>query len=230
MMSDVFSSETTGASTSNKNRRQSRSAPLFLSIAALLVCSTAFADDTTPSDAPVHHSPDLMNWLSSGVQKNPMEATRLHATVATDGLSDDQTGPDVQAKQKQVVSGLDAMIKELEDEQRKKKQGNGGSNPNPQKPMTKSVLAKGPGGSGPLHDSRGGIGAMGKLDEKQRDQIQQSQTQGFPPGYDSVLANYYARLAQEQSPSDGKTADPKATDAKTAPAGPPAPASPPTSH
>jgi hypothetical protein len=199
----------------------------LLPIAMLSLAVPAFADDAAPSDAPAHHSPDLLNWLSSGVQKNPMEATRLHASVATNGLSDDQTGPEVQEKQKQVVAGLDAMIKELEDEERKKKMGNGGSNPNPQKPMAKSVLAKGPGGSGPLHDSRGGIGAMGKLDEKQRDQIQQSQTQGFPPGYDSVLANYYARLAQEQAPSDSKTADPKATDDKSAPAsaGPPAPAS-----
>ena len=195
---------------------------ILLSIGLLSVTTTAFADDASPADVSAHRSPDLMQWLSSGVQKNPMEATRLHAAVATDGLSDDQTGPAVQEKQKQVVAGLDAMIKELEEQERKKKMGNGGSNPNPQKPMTKSVLAKGPGGSGPLHDSRGGIGAMGKLDEKQRDQIQQSQTQGFPPGYDSVLANYYARLAQEQSPTDTKPADAKPA---PTPAGPPAPAS-----
>ena len=52
--------------------------------------------------------------------------------------------------------------------------------------------------SGPLHDAQAGTRVWGQLPPKEREKILQSQTEGFPAGYESVLANYYSRLAQEQ--------------------------------
>jgi hypothetical protein len=91
------------------------------------------------------------------------------------------------------------LIKELEEQT---KGGNGGGNPNPTKPMTKSVITGGPGGSGPLHDAQAGTKQWGELPPKDRDQILQSQTEGFPPGYESVLASYYSRLAEMEVAPD----------------------------
>ena len=111
----------------------------------------------------------------------------------------------MQTKQKQVVGELDTLIKDME---AKMKSGNGGGNPNPTQPMQKSVLAKGPGGSGPLHDPRAGTKKWGDLTPKEREQITQSQTEGFPPGYETVLSSYYNRLAQEKVGTDNATDGP----------------------
>jgi hypothetical protein len=107
-----------------------------------------------------------------------------------------QTGKPVQTKEKSVVASLDELIEELE----KQKSGSGGGgNPNPTNPMQHSILAKGPGGQGPLHDPLAGTRVWGQLPPKQREQILQSQTEGFPPGYESVLSSYYGQLAHGQT-------------------------------
>ena len=122
--------------------------------------------------------------------------------VVTD-LTALKTDQPVQTEQKQIVSSLDELIAELEQQ----RSGNGGANPNPTRPMTRSQITGGPGGSGPLHDPRAGTRVWGQLPPKERDQILQSQTEGFPPGYESVLANYYTRLSQNQ-PDTGSTTQP----------------------
>ena len=38
----------------------------------------------------------------------------------------------------------------------------------------------------------------GNLPPKLREQILQSKTDGFPPGYEALLQSYYRRLASEQ--------------------------------
>ncbi len=114
-------------------------------------------------------------------------------------LGDMLTGPPVQAKQKAVLAGLDEIITELE---RQTKAGGSGSNPNPTKPMQHSTLAKGPGGQGPLHDAQAGTRVWGQLPPKEREQILQSQTEGFPPGYEAVLSSYYNQLAHGQVGAD----------------------------
>ena len=125
-----------------------------------------------------------------------------------------KTDTPVQEKQKEVVGALDVVIKQLEAQCK----GNGGGNPNPTKPMNRSVLAKGPGGSGPLHDAQAGTRVWGQLPPKEREKILQSQTEGFPAGYESVLANYYSRLAQEQVTGETSSANP--SEPTTRPAAP----------
>jgi hypothetical protein len=211
-----------------------RTLPVPALFAMLATAGVTFADDPeTPAEPPP--PPTIMNWLASGGPANPLEVTRLHAGVAANGLSDNDTGVVTQEKEHQVMTGLEAMIRDLE--AKKKKRGSGGGSAHPSTPASKSTLAKGPGGSGPLHAPGTGNGGMGSLQLKEREQIQQSQTEGFPAGYDSVLSNYYTRLSQEQAPTDAKPADAKPSDAKPADAKPadakpaatlsPAPAGPP---
>src|SRR6266540_1507755 len=94
-----------------------------------------------------------------------------------------QTDKPVQTKQERVVSELDILIKKLE----KSCSGSGGGSLNPSNPMTDSMLGGGPGGINDLHDPKAGEKEWGKLPDKQREQILQSKTDGFPPGYESIL-------------------------------------------
>jgi hypothetical protein len=203
-----------------------RTLPVSVLFAVIASAGVTFADDSDPAAA-VPPAPGIMKWLASGGPANPLEVTRLHAGVAAAGLSDNDTGVAVRDKEHQVMTGLEAMIRDLE--AKKKKRGTGGGNARSSIPASKSTLAKGPGGSGPLHAPGTGNNGMGGLQLKERDQIQQSQTEGFPAGYDAVLSNYYTRLSQEQNPTDtAKPSDSKTADVKPAetpgPAGPPAPA------
>jgi len=73
--------------------------------------------------------------------------------------------------------------------------------PLPSSPLPDSILAKGPGGESDLKDPNASARLWGQLPAKQREQILQSQTEGFPPGYESILSSYYKRLAMENAES-----------------------------
>jgi hypothetical protein len=167
-------------------------------VAFFIVTTHVSAQDAPPT--PHRPLPSLMQWEAAGAPHDPIQSINRHMGGIVADLSDKQTDQPVQIKQKQVVGELDTVIKQLEEQM--KKSGSGGGNPNPTKPMPKSILAKGPGGSGPLHDPRAGTKQWGDLSPKEREQITQSQTEGFPPGYESVLSSYYNRLAQEKVGTD----------------------------
>src|SRR5438132_602456 len=65
----------------------------------------------------------------------------------------------------------------------------------------------GPGGQGEMHDPKAGANQWGQLPAKERDQILQAGNEGFPPGYEKVLAGYYQRLSQEKV-TDDSSAEP----------------------
>jgi len=138
--------------------------------------------------------PSLLPGGQQPSQQDPIGPIAEQMGSVVGDLTDLKTDLPVQTKQHQVIGSLDLVIKELEQQC----SGNGGGNPNPTKPISRSVIAKGPGGSGPLHDAQAGTRVWGQLPAKEREQILQSQTEGFPPGYESVLASYFTRLAQEQ--------------------------------
>jgi hypothetical protein len=170
------------------------------------IAFTALAAPAQEAPPSAHHPlPSLFQWEAAGARRDPIQSINHHMGHIVDDLSDQKTDLPVQTQQKQVVSELDVLIKQMEEQM---KSGNGGGNPNPTKPMQKSVLAKGPGGSGPLHDARAGTHQWGELSAKDREQITQSQTQGFPPGYEAVLSSYYNRLAQEKVASESNTQGP----------------------
>jgi hypothetical protein len=175
--------------------RVGRHAALLMIATMLCAAQVAHAAVDISKYLPYPHLQQLMSPPSG----DPIGPIAAQMKDVGGDLSVMKTDAPVQTKQKNVTVALDSVIKELEQQC---KSGNGGTNPNPTKPMSRSVLAKGPGGSGPLHDAVQGTRVWGQLPPKDRDQILQSRTEGFPAGYDSVLANYYSRLAQEQVGND----------------------------
>jgi hypothetical protein len=175
---------------------------LSVLLISLTAGTLAIADDAPPH-RPI---PSLMQWEAAGARKDPIESIDHKMGYIVGDLSDQKTDQPVQMQEKKVVAELDTIIKQLEEEQ--KKSGSGKASRNPTKPMQKSTLAKGPGGSGDLHDPRAGSKQWGDLTPKEREQIMQSQTEGFPPGYEAVLSSYYNRLAQEKVGTDSAAEGP----------------------
>jgi hypothetical protein len=188
-----------------------RLAAAAIAVTALTALGASAALAASPATQP---SPIMRSVLDQMRYRSPRVAQMAHPQLNSDPIAPlaaqmqdvvndldvEQTDAPVQTEQKQVVAGFDALIAEIEKEQ--KAAGNGGGSPNPTTPMSKSVLAGGPGGSGPLHDPAAGTRVWGQLPPKEREQILQSQTEGFPPGYESVLGGYYSRLAQQESAGD----------------------------
>jgi hypothetical protein len=109
-------------------------------------------------------------------------------------LAQYQTDKPVQVKQEKVVGELDILIQKLT----KACKSGGGASLNPSRPKADSTIGQGPGGIRDLHDPKAGEKKWGDLPPKQREQILQSKTEGFPAGYEALLQSYYRRLAQEQ--------------------------------
>jgi len=194
--------------------------PRWIVACVILLCcamsgsrATAEGPATRPVAAPAWQPGSMLDfrWSAAdmGVKLDPIQRFTDPMHLSTVDLGAMKTNYPVQVEQKQALTDLDAVIVELE---KQCKSGSGGGSANPNKPMGSSVLAGGPGGSGPLHDPKAGTHVWGQLPPKLRDQILQSQTDGFPPGYESVLANYYSRLAQGQmTPDAGAAPAPPAT-------------------
>lgn len=115
--------------------------------------------------------------------------------------------------QPRVLSRLDVLITQLE-KACKKGSGGGAAGNNPSSPANRSTLGGGPGGKGDLRAPGDSRKKWAELTPKEREKILQSQTQGFPAGYEDLLAEYFRRLSQ------GKTV---ASAAEDAPAGSEAP-------
>jgi len=142
-------------------------------------------------------------------KRDPMRVISTDMTGIVEKLSDYHTDKPVQATQEKVVSHLDELIKELE----KQCKGGSGGGPHPTRPLDSSRIVGGPGGQGDMIDPRQGDKQWANLPAKQREQILQSRTEGFPPGYEAILQSYYRRLSQEQVTPDGAGTDPGASPA-----------------
>jgi hypothetical protein len=147
---------------------------------------------------------------TEGWLEDPLKFIHGDMTQSQGELTELKTGKPTQKVQDEAVTRLDAVIKLLD------KQCNGaGGGSNPTKPLNKTIIAKGPGGQGDMHDPKAGDKQWASLPPKQREQILQSKTQGFPPGFESILQSYYERLAQEQV-EDASAAPAPADAAKSA--------------
>jgi hypothetical protein len=137
------------------------------------------------------------NLLTKLLQRRSEDPLRFLAgdmkTIVGD-LGGYKTDKPVQVKEEKVVSELDVLIKQLE---KACKSGSGGGG-NPTRPLGRSILARGPGGQGDMIDPKQGDKQWASLPAKQREQILQSQTEGFPPGYERILQSYYQRLSEEK--------------------------------
>jgi hypothetical protein len=77
------------------------------------------------------------------------------------------------------------------------KTAKGGTSPNPTSPLPDSAVVGGKLTYGSMRDPGASTRLWGQLPPKQREQILQSQNEGFPSGYEAILSSYYRRLAQE---------------------------------
>ena len=186
---------------------------LSLSAAAVAAAEPA-ADSPKPQATPSKSQPripfphdgtpgSILTKLTQARDQDPLRFVAADMNVIVTDLSSLKTDKPVQTKQEKVVARLDELIAALE----KACKGGGGSGPNPTKPLNDSILAKGPGGQGEMIDPKQGDKQWASLPPKQRDQILQSQTEGFPPGYERILQSYYQRLSEEKVTSDVAPAD-----------------------
>jgi hypothetical protein len=135
-----------------------------------------------------------------------------------DSLGKKQTGTPVQGEQKEIIRELDELIASLEKQCEQCKNGIKRNNPN--RGMDDSQIRSGTGGIGTLTNGDDSAKDWGKLSERERDRILQSQTEGFPPEYRTVLERYYRRLAEEKSAKTaGEGAKAKATTDEVKPKG-----------
>jgi hypothetical protein len=191
-------------------------------ILALAFTTSAFADDikpatdAAPAAAPNQAKPseaakkpipsagdevarvfplDNEAWL-----KDPFLVLDFEMEAVVEDFGDGKAKPPAEATQPRIISRFDAVIELLE----KKCSGGGGAGG--VKPAEQSTLAKGPGGMGELKTPKKTGKGYDDLTPKEREKILQSKTEGFPPGFEDVLADYYRRLAK----ADGAAAEPAA--------------------
>jgi hypothetical protein len=179
-----------------------------ISVACLLLtaCIARGQDAAAPATAPAEDNIPvadmsskfdyhrMANELIAKYDKDPIGRIAKDMGEATSLLTQLKTNDPTQPQQQQIVASLDALIAMLEKQQKKMKAG-GGLNPN--RPLPDSVIAKGPGGMRDMNDPNASNRQWGQLPPKQREQILQSQNEGFPAGFEAILSSYYKRLAAE---------------------------------
>jgi len=136
---------------------------------------------------------DKDEWL-----KDPFLVLDLEMDAVVEDFKDGKAKPPADTTQPRIVSRFDAVIALLE----KKCSGSGGGGGG--RPVERSGLAKGPGGMGELKTPKKTGKGYDDLTPKEREKILQSKTEGFPPGFEDVLADYYRRLAK----ADGAAPEP----------------------
>ncbi|QDT97584.1 hypothetical protein [Gimesia aquarii] len=139
-------------------------------------------------------------WL-----KDPFKNIQTDVKSVINDFDKGQTKQPVKTTQPRIITRLDTLIEMLE----KSCKGGGAAGSNPTRPANSSTLAGGPGGQGKLKapDKKGRNWA--DLTPKQREKILQSRTEGFPPGYEDILADYFRRLARNQTVEKNKTSSEK---------------------
>lgn len=146
----------------------------------------------------------------------PLGVLEMEMQEAIEDLSAKKAKPPALVTQPRIISRLDVMIEELE-----KKMGNGtGSNNAGNKPAERSALRKGKSKDGEMRAVRKEGDKWAELPAKEREKILQSQGEGFPAGYEDVLADYFRKLAKTEKPATA----PAANGDQPAPAAPETPA------
>lgn len=155
---------------------------------------------TAPADVPTAKldSPfslvDRVNSIVAEREGDPIKTIAADMGVATNFLTRFNTSEPVQPQQKAIIGQLDTLIAMLE-EQKKNSKAGAGSNPN--NPLPDSAVIGGKLTYGQMRDPGASSRMWGQLPPKERERILQSQNEGFPAGYESILSSYYRRLAQE---------------------------------
>lgn len=142
----------------------------------------------------------------------PLGVLEMEMQEAIEDLSAQKAKPPALVTQPRIISRLDVMIEELE----KKTGGGTGSNNAGNKPAERSALRKGKSKDGEMRAVRKEGDKWAELPAKEREKILQSQGEGFPAGYEDVLADYFRKLAKTEKAAPA----PAATDKPAAPEAP----------
>ena len=174
----------------------------WILIVGACLCSSVFADEAQPSKDILRRFSSIDTILEKAVRdasqtrmSDPLRFISKDMKSVVGDLAGFHTDQPVQVKEQKVVAQLDEVIKLLEQQCKK---GKAGGSLNPSNPMPDSKLGGGPGGIHDLVDPKASEKIWGQLSPKQREQILQSKTDGFPAGYESLLQSYYKRLAAEK--------------------------------
>jgi len=196
--------------------------------AALLLCVDGILTrgvKAEPPDSPsvpaiekLAHEFDLVPKLLAAAKgrsdSDPLKTISRRMTVVRDDLNQFETDQPVQTRERQLVQSLDELIAALE------RHCNGlGRGNRPNGGRKDSVIAKGDPSIGDLHGVDPNARQWGQLPPKLRNEILQSKTEGFPPGYEALLQSYYQQLAEEKS-LDDKAASPSPPAADPKPVSP----------
>ena len=133
---------------------------------------------------------------------DPLEKLAGQMGKVAEDLRRQKTGRNVQEKEDAIIQELDRLI-ELLEEQGGSGGGKGGAaggspTARPSAPLADSAIVGGPGGVGALRGPARGRHQLNALEPEQRERILQALDEGFPPGYEDILADYYKRLARQR--------------------------------
>ncbi|MBX3441211.1 MAG: hypothetical protein KF774_02300 [Planctomyces sp.] len=133
---------------------------------------------------------DGEEWL-----KDPFLVLDMEMEAVVIDLNEKKAKPPAEVTQPRIVSRFDSLIEILE----RSCSGTGPGGPMPNRPAEASVIRKGPGGMGELRAPKTNGKGYADLTPKEREKILQSKTEGFPPGFEDVLADYFRRLSTAEA-------------------------------
>ncbi len=134
---------------------------------------------------------------------DPLRRVEQDMTWVTLELDSLRTHEPVRERQAQILSQLDALIEQVQQQNSSSGSGSGAgaASASPTSPMRDSQLTGGPGGIGELTDPGHSRRPWAELPPKERERILQANSEDFPPGYERLLESYYRRLAEEKVPT-----------------------------
>jgi hypothetical protein len=127
-------------------------------------------------------------WLS-----DPFTAVETDMSSAIADLDDGRTRPPAEFTQPMIIERLDVMIEMLEKACKKAGGSGGGGGP---RGANASILRSGKDQRGPMRAVQEDGRKWAELTPQEREKILQSKTDGFPAGYDDILADYFRKLSR----------------------------------
>lgn len=187
---------------------------LTVAVSALIALLPFTARAQDESAAPVRpwklpdwwSNPDAGHYGDEAWLEDPFGAIGGDMRTASGDLHEGHTEPPVSVTHPRVEQRLEQLIAMLE----KQCQGTGsGGGGNPSRPAARSTLRSGADKQGPLTDPTASNRAWAQLTPKDREKIEQARGEGFPAGFEDVLADYFLRLAQEEESAESARPTPR---------------------
>jgi hypothetical protein len=152
-------------------------------------------DDTEPARSLLLEDE---SWLNS-----PFTVLEGEMQETVGYLDKGKTNPPAEVLQPLIIDRLDIMIQLLE----QSCNGGGGGGQNPSRPANASTLRTGADRRGEMRAAKQDGRKWAELTEKERQKILQSKTDGFPAGYDDILADYFRKLSRTEQPAGDQPAE-----------------------